>query len=67
MSNVRIVEQPAAKSFRFRYESEGRKNGFVLGATSTKTKITYPAIEITNYTGDIIVIISCVTHKQPYK
>lgn len=64
---VRIIEQPAERSFRFRYESEGRSSGTIIGAGSTATKTTHPKIEIQNYTGDVTIVISCVTDTEPYK
>lgn len=60
---VRIVEQPAEKSYRFRYESEGRLSGSIPGTNSTLSKPTYPSIEISNYTGEAIIYITCVDDK----
>lgn len=64
---LRIVEEPAEKSFRFRYESEGRKNVSITGASSTIANLTYPSIEISGYNGTVYIIVSCVTHKKPYR
>lgn len=63
---VKIVEQPAGSSFRFRYESEGRFSGSIQGVKSTHHNPSYPKIEIGNYTGNVIICISCVTQKKPY-
>ncbi|KAI9584339.1 hypothetical protein GQX74_006234 [Glossina fuscipes] len=63
---VRIVEQPASKPMRFRYECEGRSGGSILGANSTPENKTYPSIEIVGYAGEAVVIISCVTKEPPY-
>lgn len=64
---VEIVEQPAEKSFRFRYESEGRLGGAILGANSTRELPSYPTIKVGNYTGMVAIRISCVTHNNPAK
>lgn len=61
---VRIVEQPAEKSFRFRYESEGRLNGSLFGEKNTSKKVSYPKIEISNFTGTAVIIVSCVTNDK---
>lgn len=63
---VNIVEQPATKSFRFRYISENRLNGSIEGANTTSTNRSYPKIEISNYTGDAEIIISCVSDTKPF-
>lgn len=63
---VRIVEQPAEK-IRFRYESEARRGVPLMGASTTAAKSTYPAIEISNFEGQVLVIISCVTYDKPYR
>lgn len=63
---VCIVEQPATKSFRFRYVSENRLNGSIEGANRTSTKRSYPKIEISNYTGDAEIVISCVSDTKPF-
>ncbi|XP_031630227.1 embryonic polarity protein dorsal-like [Contarinia nasturtii] len=62
-SYVRIKEEPAEKSFRFRYESEGRWSGSIHGENSTHDKTTYPSIEISNCTGFVAICISCVTNE----
>lgn len=64
---VEIVEQPASKALRFRYECEGRSAGSIPGANSTTEYKTYPTIKICNYQGRGIVVVSCVTKDQPYR
>uniref|UniRef100_A0A1A9VU21 RHD domain-containing protein n=1 Tax=Glossina austeni TaxID=7395 RepID=A0A1A9VU21_GLOAU len=63
---VKIVEQPASKAMRFRYECEGRSGSPIFGANSTVENKTYPSIEIVGYVGNAVVIISCVTKDPPY-
>lgn len=58
---VRIVEQPASKALRFRYECEGRSAGSIPGVNSTTENKSYPTIEIVGYKGPAIVVVSCVT------
>jgi len=43
---VRILEQPASKGLRFRYECEGRSAGSIPGANSTNDHKTYPTIQV---------------------
>ncbi|XP_047530541.1 embryonic polarity protein dorsal isoform X5 [Vanessa atalanta] len=64
---VRIVEQPASKALRFRYECEGRSAGSIPGVNSTPERKTYPTIEICGHKGPAIVVVSCVTREEPYK
>lgn len=64
--NVEIIEQPAEKSFRFRYESEGRNSGSILGVNSTHQNPSYPKIRVHNYTGPICVVVSCVTNESKF-
>ncbi|XP_043289571.1 embryonic polarity protein dorsal-like [Venturia canescens] len=64
---VEIVEQPASKALRFRYECEGRSAGSIPGANSSSEYKTYPTIKICNYQGRGIVVVSCVTKDQPYR
>ncbi|XP_055319547.1 dorsal-related immunity factor Dif-like [Sitodiplosis mosellana] len=61
---LKIVEQPTGKSYRFRYESEGRNSGSIFGVNSTKDKQTYPTIELGNVTGKIGIRITCVTNSD---
>ncbi|CAG9797510.1 unnamed protein product [Chironomus riparius] len=62
-----ILEQPASKALRFRYECEGRSAGSIPGANSTSDNKTYPTIQIANYVGRAVVVVSCVTKDFPYK
>ncbi|CAH2108689.1 unnamed protein product [Euphydryas editha] len=64
---VRIVEQPASKALRFRYECEGRSAGSIPGVNSTPERKTYPTIEICGHRGQAVVVVSCVTKDEPYK
>lgn len=64
---VRIIEQPANKGLRFRYECEGRSAGAIPGVSSTNENKTYPAIEVVGYTGRAVVVVSCVTIDEPYR
>nr|AAY27981.1 REL/NF-kappaB [Euprymna scolopes] len=59
--NVVITEQPKSRGFRFRYQCEGRSAGSILGESSTAENKTYPTIQVCNYQGPAIVIVSCVT------
>jgi len=43
---VRIVEQPASKALRFRYECEGRSAGSLPGSNSTHERKTFPKIQV---------------------
>ena len=63
---IRIVEQPKENSLRFRYECEGRSAGSLQGINSTPHNKTYPSIEILNYQGAAVVIVSCVVKDAPY-
>ena len=58
---VVIIEQPASKSLRWRYESEGRTAGSLCGVTSTSSNKTYPTIEVVGWQGKAQVVVSCVT------
>lgn len=62
---VRIIEQPSERTFRFRYLSESRLKGSIEGASSTASNKKYPKIEISNFTGDVVILISCVTDTKP--
>lgn len=64
---VVILEQPAPKALRFRYECEGRSAGAIPGVNSTSDNKTYPTIQVMNYTGRAVVVVSCVTKDFPYK
>lgn len=64
---VKITEQPAPKALRFRYECEGRSAGSIPGASSTPDNKTYPSIQVVNYRGRAVVVVSCVTKDKPYR
>lgn len=64
---VRVIEQPAPKALRFRYECEGRSAGSIPGVSSTPKNRTSPTIEVVGYTGKAVVVVSCVTKDKPYK
>ncbi|XP_075974644.1 transcription factor p65-like isoform X2 [Anticarsia gemmatalis] len=64
---VRIIEQPASKALRFRYECEGRSAGSIPGVSSTSENKTYPTIKIYGYTGQVVIVVSCVTKEEPHR
>lgn len=64
---VKILEQPASKALRFRYECEGRSAGSIPGASSTPENKTFPAIQVLGYQGRAVVVVSCVTKDPPYR
>ncbi|XP_076227278.1 dorsal isoform X3 [Nomia melanderi] len=64
---VEIIEQPASKALRFRYECEGRSAGSIPGVNSTPENKTFPSIRIVGYKGRAVVIVSCVTKDQPHR
>ena len=64
---VRMLEQPASKGLRFRYECEGRSAGSIPGTSSTADTRTFPAIQVVGYTGKAVVVVSCVTVDPPYR
>ncbi|CAG2110442.1 unnamed protein product [Medioppia subpectinata] len=64
---VRIVEQPAKCALRFRYECEGRSAGSIPASTATADNKTYPTIQVCNYKGQAVVVVSCVTKDTPYR
>lgn len=66
-ARVRIIEQPASKALRFRYECEGRSAGSIPGASSTPENKTFPTIQVQGYRGKAIVVVSCVTKDPPYR
>lgn len=52
---LRIVEQPVEK-FRFRYKSEMHgTHGALMGISSSKTRKSYPTVELCNYAGEAII------------
>ncbi|XP_054647372.1 nuclear factor NF-kappa-B p105 subunit [Dunckerocampus dactyliophorus] len=58
---LHILEQPKQRGFRFRYGCEGPSHGGLPGASSEKTKKTYPAVKICNYQGPARVVVQLVT------
>ena len=50
-----------------RYECEGRSAGSIPGCNSTADNKTYPTIEIVNYNGPAVVVVSCITKDQPFR
>lgn len=64
---VRLVEQPARCALRFRYECEGRSAGSIPGASATPENKTYPTIQVHNFKGPAVVVVSCVTKDFPYR
>ncbi|XP_011698131.1 PREDICTED: embryonic polarity protein dorsal-like isoform X1 [Wasmannia auropunctata] len=65
--HVEILEQPASKALRFRYECEGRSAGSIPGVNSTPENKTFPSIRIMGYQGRAMVVVSCVTKDLPYR
>ncbi|XP_005091024.1 nuclear factor NF-kappa-B p105 subunit isoform X2 [Aplysia californica] len=61
---VVISEQPQQRGFRFRYECEGPSHGGLQGTKSERSKKSYPAIKIENYTGAARVVVSLVTDEK---
>uniref|UniRef100_A0A671VYP4 V-rel avian reticuloendotheliosis viral oncogene homolog B n=1 Tax=Sparus aurata TaxID=8175 RepID=A0A671VYP4_SPAAU len=55
--------EPKERGMRFRYECEGRSAGSILGASSTETNKTQPAIEVSRVT----VTVSLVTKDLPHR
>jgi len=64
---VEIVEQPASKGLRFRYECEGRSAGSIPGVHSTCDNKTFPTIKVQGYKGRAVVVVSCVSVDTPYR
>ncbi|XP_043519475.1 proto-oncogene c-Rel-like isoform X2 [Frieseomelitta varia] len=64
---VEIIEQPASKALRFRYECEGRSAGSIPGINSTPENKTFPSIRIVGYKGRAVVVVSCVTKDRPHR
>jgi len=64
---VTVVEQPASKGLRFRYECEGRSAGSIPGASSTLENRTFPTIQVSGYQGRAVVVVSCVTSDAPHR
>ncbi|KAM6972889.1 transcription factor RelB [Aplochiton taeniatus] len=65
-----VTEEPKERGMRFRYECEGRSAGSILGASSTETKKTLPAIELQCPVGNIkkaTITVSLVTKDFPHR
>ncbi|XP_073340460.1 proto-oncogene c-Rel isoform X1 [Pagrus major] len=65
-----VVEEPKERGMRFRYECEGRSAGSILGASSTETTKTQPAIEIQgpiDHIKRVTVTVSLVTKDLPHR
>ena len=52
-----VVEEPKERGMRFRYECEGRSAGSILGASSTETNKTQPAIEVSALRLDVVSLL----------
>ncbi|CAI9726283.1 nuclear factor NF-kappa-B p100 subunit isoform X4 [Octopus vulgaris] len=62
-----FIEQPQSRGFRFRYKCEGPSHGGLQGAHSQKSKRTYPTVQILNYKGPALFVVSLVTDDpEPY-
>nr|AFK25806.1 Rel-like protein [Branchiostoma belcheri] len=64
---IEIIEQPKARSLRFRYECEGRSAGSILGENSSPENRTYPSIRLLNCSGPAMILVSLVTKDDPPK
>ncbi|XP_022076688.2 transcription factor RelB isoform X2 [Acanthochromis polyacanthus] len=65
-----VVEEPKDRGMRFRYECEGRSAGSILGASSTDSNKTQPAIEIQgpiDRLKRVTVTVSLVTKDLPHR
>ncbi|XP_059186718.1 transcription factor RelB homolog [Centropristis striata] len=68
--NLVVVEEPMERGMRFRYECEGRSAGSILGASSTETNKSQPAIEIQGnieHLKRVTVTVSLVTKDPPHR
>lgn len=54
---LEIVEQPASKALRFRYECEGRSAGSIPGIHNTPEHKTYPTVRVSNPFADSITFL----------
>ncbi|XP_030763619.1 embryonic polarity protein dorsal-like [Sitophilus oryzae] len=67
---VRILEQPASRAYRFRYQCErspvGSIHGSIQGVSSTPQIKTYPEIQVEGYRGNALVVVSLVMKDPPY-
>ncbi|XP_016993627.2 dorsal-related immunity factor Dif isoform X2 [Drosophila takahashii] len=65
---LRIVEEPTNHIIRFRYKCEGRTAGSIPGMnSSSETGKTFPTIEVCNYDGPVVIVVSCVTSDEPFR
>ncbi|XP_056297594.1 proto-oncogene c-Rel isoform X1 [Pseudoliparis swirei] len=65
-----VLEEPKERGMRFRYECEGRSAGSILGASSTETNKSQPAIEIQgpiDHLKRVTVTVSLVTKDPPHR
>ncbi|XP_056906444.1 transcription factor RelB isoform X1 [Takifugu flavidus] len=65
-----VVEEPKERGMRFRYECEGRSAGSILGASSTETNKTQPAVEIQgpiDHLKKVTITVSLVTKDPPHR
>ncbi|XP_068441173.1 transcription factor RelB isoform X2 [Clinocottus analis] len=65
-----VFEEPKERGMRFRYECEGRSAGSILGASSTETNKSQPAIEIQgpiDHLKRVTVTVSLVTKDPPHR
>uniref|UniRef100_H3CQM9 RELB proto-onco, NF-kB subunit n=1 Tax=Tetraodon nigroviridis TaxID=99883 RepID=H3CQM9_TETNG len=65
-----VVEEPKQRGMRFRYECEGRSAGSILGASSTETNKTQPAVEIQGpieRLKKVTLTVSLVTKDPPHR
>ena len=58
---VKIVEQPATNSYRFRYRSEGERAGTIPGLRQLKGRRSFPKIMVCNHEGPALLEICCLT------
>ncbi|XP_017025640.1 dorsal-related immunity factor Dif isoform X2 [Drosophila kikkawai] len=66
--HLRIVEEPTNNIIRFRYKCEGRTAGSIPGMNSnSENGKTFPTIEVCNYDGPVVIVVSCVTSDEPYR
>ncbi|KAJ8015740.1 hypothetical protein DPEC_G00029290 [Dallia pectoralis] len=64
---LQITEQPKQRGFRFRYGCEGPSHGGLPGASSEKSRKSYPQVKICNYQGSARVVVQLVTNsKDPH-
>lgn len=62
---LQISEQPKQRGFRFRYGCEGPSHGGLPGASSEKSRKTYPTVQICNYQGPARLVVQLVTALTP--